>query len=106
MSELGFSMVEQGMRIAQERALVLAADAANARTPGYVARDVVPAVEETASGLRFSGAVRQAQSPGAGHMIEFAMGATAQNSVRFRALADQERAMLHEFRLVAEEARR
>jgi flagellar basal body rod protein FlgB len=106
MSELGFSMVEQGMRLAQERARVLAADAANARTPGYVACDVVPVLEETAAGLRFSGAVRQAQNSGSGHSIEFAMGATAENSVRFRALADQERAMLHEFRLVAEEARR
>jgi hypothetical protein len=38
--------------------------------------------------------------------MEYAMGATAENSIRFRALADQERAMLHEFRAVAEDARR
>lgn len=106
MSELGFSLVEQGMRIAQQRAAVLAEDAANARSPGFVARDVAPVLESSEDGIRFAASVRIAQGAGVGGTIEYAMGATAENSVRFRALADQERAMLREFRTVAEESRR
>jgi flagellar basal body rod protein FlgB len=106
MSELGFTLVEQGMRVAQQRAAVLAGDAANARTPGFIPSDVSTVVGSTSQGFTFAGAVRDAQVAGEGGTIEFAMGATAENSVRFRALADQERAMLREFRTVAEEARR
>ena len=106
MSEIGFSLVEQGMAFAQARAAVLAADAANARSPGFVARDLKPAVEVSGSGVRMASHLQAATSAGTGGTIEFAMGATAQNSMRFRALADQERAMLREFRTVAEGARR
>lgn len=106
MSEIGLGFVEQGMRLAQERAAVLAEDAANARSPGFVARDVVPQLVMSDQGMRFAASVRSAQGEGEGGTIEFAMGAIAENSVRFRALADQERAMVREFRTVAEEARR
>ena len=106
MAELGLTLVEQGMRVAQQRAAVLAADAANARTPGFVARDVKPVIEESSGGMTFAAAVETAQTAGEGGTIEYAMAATAENSVRFRALADQERAMLREFRTVADEARR
>jgi flagellar basal body rod protein FlgB len=106
MSELGFDVVEQGMRTAQLRAAVLAADAANARSPGFVARDVVPVLEDAEGGMRFAAAIATARGATQGGTIEFAMGATAENSMRFRALADQERAMLREFRTVVQEARR
>jgi len=106
MSDIGFGLVGQGMRFAQERAAVLAADAANARSPGFAARDIAPVLEESEGGLRFSASVRTAEAAGEAGTVEFAMGAIAENSVRFRALADQERAMLREFRTVADEARR
>ena len=105
MSELGFSPVEQGMRLAPERAAVLAADAANAHTPGFIPRDLVPRVETTGDGLRFAAALREPENSESGG-LEFTMAATAENSIRFRALADQERAMIREFRTVAEESRR
>lgn len=101
-----FGLVEQGLQISQLRARVLAEDAANARSTGFVARDVAPAAELTGRGLEFASAVRSAPAAGASGTIEFAMGATAENSLRFRALADQERAMLREYRTVADEARR
>lgn len=101
-----FGLVEQGMNVAQLRARVLAEDAANARSSGFVARDIAPAPELSDRGLEFAAAVRSAPSSGASGTIEYAMGATAENSLRFRALADQERAMLREYRTVAEDARR
>jgi len=106
MAEFGLSLVEQGMRVAQQRAAVLAADAANARSPGFVARDVKPVLEDSAGGMTFAAAVQTAQNAGEGGTLEYAMAATAENSVHFRALADQERAMLREFRTVASESRR
>jgi len=106
MGDGSFAVVEQGIEIAQLRARVLAEDAANARSPGFVARDVEPAGELTERGLEFAAAVRSAPAAGESGTIEFAMGATADNSLRFRALADQERAMLREYRTVADEARR
>jgi flagellar basal body rod protein FlgB len=101
-----FALVEQGLDIAQLRAAMLAADAANARSTGFVARDVRPVVEASEGGLRFAAAVDALQPAGTGGVVEYAMGATAENSIRFRALAEQERSMLREFRTVAEEARR
>jgi flagellar basal body rod protein FlgB len=106
MYDIGFGLVEQGLRMAQQRAIVLAGDAANARTPGFVARDLSPVVEASAEGFQFAAAMHDAPSTGEGGTIEYAMGATAANSIRFRALADQEHAMLREFRTVAEDARR
>jgi flagellar basal body rod protein FlgB len=105
MSLIDFDLMEQGMRVAQQRAVVLATDAAESGMPGFVPRDLTPVIEESGAGLRFAAALRQAPASGGGAM-EYAMGATAENSIRFRALADQERAMLHEFRAVAEDARR
>ena len=99
-------LVEQGLRIAELRARVLAEDAANARSEGFVARDVAPAAALTEQGLEFAAAVREAPPAGESGTIEFTMGATAENSLRFRSLADQERAMLREYRTVADEARR
>lgn len=101
-----FGLVEQGLDVAQLRARVLAEDAANARSIGFVARDVAPTPESSDRGLEFAAAVRSAATSGESGTIEYAMGATAENSLRFRALADQERAMLREYRTVAEEARR
>ena len=106
MAEGAIGLVEQGMRVAQLRGGVLAEDAANARSTGFVARDVEPVLARTDAGVAFAAAVRTAGVPGESGTIEFAMGATAENSLRFRALADQEHAMLREFRSVAEEARR
>jgi flagellar basal body rod protein FlgB len=106
MSDLGFGMVEDGMSAAARRAAVLASDAANALTPGFVPSDVVVGIEPTEDGIRFVSAVAQAQSGGMASDIERVMAATADNSIRFRSLADQERAMLHEYREVAEDQRR
>jgi len=106
MSETGFTLVENGIRLAETRAAILATDAANARTPGFVPYDVTPELVPSDAGLTFAAAVRQASSSGETGTLEFAMSATAENSVRFKALADQERAMLREFRTVAEESRR
>src|ERR1700730_8473675 len=106
MSDLGFALVEQGMRLAQERGAVLAADAANARSTGFVARDLSPSLEASKACLRFETSLHTLQIADGLGTIEYAMGATAENSVRFRALADQERAMLREFRTVAQESRR
>jgi len=75
-------------------------------SPGFVARDIAPVDEQTDDGMRFAAAVREAAGAGESGSIEYAMGATAENSLRCRALADQERAMLREFRSVAEGARR
>jgi flagellar basal body rod protein FlgB len=100
MSQSGFDAVEQGLAFSKTRAIILAADAANARTPGFQPVDIAP-------GDRFGGmVVRALDASGTAGTIERSMAASAQNSVRYRALADQERAMLREFRSVAEEARR
>ena len=99
-------IVEQGLRFAQAREAVLAADAANARTAGFSPVDVAPVLEPSENGLRFAAAVRSSAPLGASGAIEYAMGATAENAIRFRSLADQERAMLHEYRTVAQESRR
>lgn len=96
-------LVEQGLRFAHSRGAVLAADAANAGAQGSAAADIVPMVEETPDGARFAAAFRAVAPAGA---VDHTMGATAENSIRFRALADQERAMLREFKTIAEEARR
>jgi flagellar basal body rod protein FlgB len=101
MSSFGFDAVEAGLAFGRARAVVLATDAANAQSQGFRAVDIAPA------GERFNGlVVRALGSGGAAGTIERAMAASAQNSVRYRALADQERAMLREFRSAADGARR
>jgi len=105
MSSFGFAAVEQGLRIARERAAYLAADAANAQTPGFVPHDVAVG-PGSGGGAPFAAALREVQATGASGVLEYAMGATAKNAVTFRALSEQERSMLREFRIVAEEARR
>ena len=101
MSSFGFDAVESGLAFGSARAVVLAADAANAGSRGFRPLDVAPA------GDRFGGLiVRALGGGGAAGTIERAMAASAQNSVRYRALAEQERAMLREFRSAAEDARR
>jgi len=105
MSDIGLQAVEAGMRFARARAAVLASDVANAHTPGFIPRDVEPILERVGSGMRFAAALEDVGAGGTG-ALEYSMGATAANSVTYRALADEERAMLREFRTVAEEARR
>ena len=94
------------MRFAQTRAAVLAEDVANARTPGFVPRDALRAQGAGPAGPPFSAVLRDVTAHGAAGVLEFAMGAQAKNAVEYRALADQEHAMLRELRTVAEEARR
>lgn len=105
MDGLGFDAVEAGLRFTRARAAVLADDAANARTPGFVAQDLV-AVPGGSGKAAFTAVLREAGARGAVGVLEFAMAAQAHNSVSYKALADQERSMLHELRMVAEEARR
>ena len=101
MSESTFDALETGLALERGRSMVLAADAANARRPGFVAVDLQAAPQE------FGGyVVRALRGSGASATIENAMAASAENSVRYRALADQERAILREFRSAADDARR
>lgn len=100
------ALIEQAMRFARYRSAVLASDAANAGTPGFKPRDVAPIAQPTENGIRFAAAVREIDASGAVGAIEYAMGGIAKNGVWYRALADQARAMLREFRTVAEESRR
>lgn len=106
MSDFGFSAVEQGLRLERLRATYLATDAANAGTPGFVAKDLGIGSAGTGEAGAFSAAPVDVHAAGAAGIIEYTMGATAKNAVAYRALADQERAMLREFRTVADEAHR
>jgi len=106
MSDQGLDYIEAGMRFARTRAAVLADDVANARTPGFVPRDAARAPGDVRSGQPFSAVLQEVQASGAVGVLEFAMTAQAKNAVTYRALADQEHAMLRELRTVAEEARR
>lgn len=94
------------MRFAKMRSTVLADDVANARTPGFVARDAQLVESSDPDAPPFATVLRGVQARGAVGVLEFAMGAQAKNAVMYRALADQERAMLRELRTVAEEAKR
>ena len=101
MDDRGIGTIEAGMRFAQTRAAILADDVANARTPGFVPRDVAQSGDGS-----FGTVLREVQASGPAHVVEFVMAAEAKNAVTFRALADQEHAMLRELRTVAEDARR
>src|SRR5579864_497409 len=105
MSELAFTCVESGLRFAQQRASVLAADTANARTPDFQPKDISLAPVRDAGGMHFATMLRAVQAARPVGLLEYAMAAQGQNAVRYHALADQERAMLHELRTVADEAR-
>ena len=106
MSDRGLDYIEAGMRFAQTRAAVLAEDVANARTPGFVPRDAIREQGDATGGAPFATVLRDVVASGAVGVLEYAMGAQAKNAATYRALADQERAMLREVRTVAEEARR
>lgn len=99
-------MVEQSMRFAQYRAALLAGDAANAHSAGFQPSDAALVPDASGGGLRFAAALRDVETAGPISTVEYAMGAIAKNSVWYRALARQARAILREFRVVAEEARR
>ena len=101
-----FDLIEQAMKFSGYRAAVLASDAANTGTPGFVPRDVAPVAQPSEGGLRFAAEMREVDVGGPVASVEYAMGAMAKNSVWYRALAAQARAMLREFRTVAEESRR
>lgn len=103
MPSVGFDALESGMAIARDRAAALSIDAALARTPRFRPFDVAA---EPDGADAVAERVVEAKPAGASGAIEYAMGATAENSIRFRALADQERAMLREFRTVTDEARK
>jgi len=111
MSDLAFDYVEAGMRFARARAAALAEDVANARTPGFVPRDLARVNNDSngdgsVSGAPFSAVLRDVAASGTVGVLEYAMSAQAKNAVAYKALAEQERAMLRELRTVAEEARR
>src|SRR5579872_398382 len=106
MAELALEYVESGLRFALDRAAVLAGDAANARTPGFSAQDLAAGAVRSSEGLRFEATLRQVEASGPVAVMEYAMAAQGENATCYHALADQERAMLHEVRMVAEEARR
>ncbi len=99
-------MVEDAMQFARYRAAVLAGDVANAGTAGFQPRDVSLSADVSDGGLRFASAMRDVSTADPVSTVEYAMGAIAKNSVWYRALTQQTRAMLREFRTVAEEERR
>ncbi|MBV8082531.1 MAG: hypothetical protein JO347_00410 [Candidatus Eremiobacteraeota bacterium] len=99
-------MVEDAMRAARYRQAVLASDAANATSAGFAPKDIALSVQRESGGMRFAAAIRDVPVTGAVATVEYAMGAIAKNAVWYRALAQQTRAILREFRTVAEEARR
>jgi flagellar basal body rod protein FlgB len=100
------SIIEQGIAVARQRAAVLASDAANASTPGFVAQDVTSEPRASSAGIRFAAILHDVRSGGSIGTLEYAMGAIAKNSVWYRALTGQVRAVLREFKTVAEESRR
>jgi hypothetical protein len=106
MSDAAFDYIEAGMRFSRTRSAVLTEDVANARTPGFAAYDVVRAGSDPGSRIPFSTVLSEVAASGAVGVLEFAMGAQAKNAVTYKALAEQEHAMLRELRTVAEEARR
>ncbi len=106
MNEPGLDNIEAQLIFARTRAAVLAQDVANARTPGFIARDVQMVQSTDPAGAPFAAALQNVNTHGAVGALEYAMGAQARNAIAFRALTDQERAMLREVRTVAEEARR
>ncbi len=106
MSDSALSYIEAGMSIAQGRAAFLAADIANARTPGFRPVDLKLVAGSSGGAPEFRAVPTQVDVHGTVGAIEYAMTAQAKNSMTYRALADQERAMLHELRTVAEESRR
>ena len=106
MSQLALGYVEAGLRFAQQRASVLAADTANARTPGFQPKDLTMTLADSATGLRFAAALHDVDVRGTVGLLEYSTATQGKNAVRYHALADQERAMLHELRMIAQEARR
>lgn len=107
MGDSALSYIEAGMSFAHARAAFLAGDIANARTPGFRPDDlklVTASSNPAAPELR--AVPVEVEAHGTVGVIDYAMTAQAKNSMTYRALADQERAMLREFRTVAEESRR
>ncbi|MBC5806588.1 MAG: hypothetical protein ACR2KS_06560 [Candidatus Eremiobacter antarcticus] len=106
MSDSALSYIEAGMSFAEKRAAFLAADIANARTPDFRPMDLTLEAGSSGGSARLRAVPTQVEVRGTVGAIEYAMTAQAKNSMTYRALADQERAMLHELRTVAEESRR
>jgi len=98
-------MMETAMNFARYREAVLSSDVANVSSAGFVPKDVALAPQATREGVRFAAELRDVPGKGA-ESLEFAMGAIAKNAVWYRALTQQTRAILREYRTVAEEARR
>ena len=106
MSDLALEDVETAMRFARTRGALLAEDVANARTPGFVARDASLVATPTEGGEAFSTVLHDVTVNGPSGVLEYAMGAEARNAVAYHELAQQERAMLRELRSVAEQSER
>lgn len=104
MHDVVLTAIESGLSFARRRADVLAADVANARTPGFTPVDLTRVPDEYAGGLVEQR--RPIDTRGFAGTLEFAMAAQADTASTHRALAEQERAVLREFRAVADESRR
>ncbi|HME80661.1 MAG TPA: hypothetical protein VKF82_01145 [Candidatus Eremiobacteraceae bacterium] len=99
-------MVEGAMQFARYRAAVLAGDVANAGSTGFAPKDVTLTAGPGDGGLRFASAMHDVSTADPVSTVEYAMGAIAKNAIWYRALTQQTRALLREFRTVAEEERR
>jgi hypothetical protein len=106
MSDIALEDVESAMRFARMRGALLAQDVANARTPGFVAKDASLIPAPTEEGDRFFAVLHDLTVTGPSGVLEYAMGAQARNAVAYHELAQQERAMLRELRSVAEQSER
>lgn len=98
-------LMETAMDFARYREAVLSSDVANVSSTGFVAKDVALVPRVTRRGVQFAAALRDMSGNGP-VSLERAMGAIAKNEVWYRALTQQTRAILREYRTVAEEARK
>jgi hypothetical protein len=98
-------MMETAMELARYREAVLSSDVANVSSAGFVPKDVALAPHAIRGGVQFAAELRDLSGNGPGS-LELAVGAIAKNGVWYRALTQQTRAILREYRTVAEEVRR
>jgi flagellar basal body rod protein FlgB len=69
MSDFALKNIEAAMRFARGRSAVLAADVANARTPGFIARDAARAEGE--DGASFGAVLRDVDAHGTVGVLEY-----------------------------------
>lgn len=82
MSDIALESVEAAMHFARGRGGLLAEDVANARTPGFVARDEQLAENDSGTGPPFAAVMQDVNPRGSVGLLEYAMGAQARNAAK------------------------